>query len=393
MVGLPVIGYELQPLIRQIDPYGRHNFEQAELIRVCQALTEEKLPYWVAGGWGLDVLVGCQTRRHGDLDFVVDSFHDNLPSVTATLIRLGYHQKKPLGGTMWFPDAHVFEDLRGHHIEVLGINWKLLMTAAELLASTTSVAPAVAHRNQEVTSELLEGFTTTGVLEGMALPSLSVVAQELFHLGYKRREEDSHAEDVIKLLSTTELSQEPWTRETSTTTDSSPRQPSTLLLVPTFSFPSKLWRLCRLYRNDLDKMPPHVTTAIPFLPLRDVTADVIRRLQKLFDETPAFDFELNTIKWFGTNVVYLEPSERDLLRSMTERVQQEFPEFRPYDGEFDSVIPHVTLSEHGVRSERRALARRVPRFLPIRARASHVWLMSNERDENDWSIIKVFRLP
>jgi lincosamide nucleotidyltransferase A/C/D/E len=27
---------------------------------------------WIAGGWGVDALVGCQTRIHSDLDLAVD---------------------------------------------------------------------------------------------------------------------------------------------------------------------------------------------------------------------------------------------------------------------------------------------------------------------------------
>jgi hypothetical protein len=80
------------------------------------------------------------------------------------------------------------------------------------------------------------------------------------------------------------------------------------------------------------------------------------------------------------------------FRSITETLQRRFPEFHPYDGVFDSVVPHVTLSEHGRLADRQAVGRQAPEYLPISARASHVWMMSNEQQADEWSIVKVFHL-
>jgi hypothetical protein len=80
------------------------------------------------------------------------------------------------------------------------------------------------------------------------------------------------------------------------------------------------------------------------------------------------------------------------FRSITETLQRRFPEFHPYDDEFDSVIPHVCLSEHGSLADRRVLGRHAPKYLPISARASHVWMMTNERRADQWSIVKIFHL-
>ena len=389
---LPLIGPKVAPAWDRFDPYDRLHFEQSELLRVCRELSDAELTYWIAGGWGLDVLVGCETRRHGDLDFVLDRFHDDLPRVATILTGLGYERKTPLGGTIWFPDAEVYEDPRGHHIEILNINWKLLIAAGELLGSAPSPGPLLG-RDRRSAPSLLQRFAATGALDGVSLPALSVTAQQLFHLGYERREEDSHADDVIHLITTAQLEWDSSYRPASAQpSKEAPPQPTTLLLVPIFAFPPRLWRLCRLYHNDLDLMPPHVTLAFPFLPLESVTEEVIQRLSVMFAKTPAFDFELEQIRWFGTNVVYLEPSEADAFRSMIEELQAQFPDFHPYDGEFDSVIPHVTLSEHATLADRRALSRHVPKYVPITARASHVWMMSNERRFDDWSIVKIFPL-
>jgi 2'-5' RNA ligase len=359
---------------------------------VCTALSDEHVPYWVAGGWGLDALVGCQTRRHRDLDLVVHPFRENLPKVGALLTSLGYERKPPLGGTVWFPDAEVYVDDRGHDVQVLNINWDILTTVEGLLRPVAASESASTDGPASVTRLLLEQFTSTGTLEGVSMPTLSLIAQQLFHLGYPQRPEEPHAEDVIRLIS---MGHDAWTNPLDQ--NGAPRssqgshQPSTLLLIPIFTFPPDLWRLCRLYHNDL-MVPPHVTLAIPFKPLELVTAEVVQQLTKLFEETLQFDFELNQVRWFDTNVVYLEPSNAEAFRSITERLQQIFPDFHPYGGAFDSVIPHVTLSEHGSFADRRIVGRLAHKYTPIFARASHVWLMSNQRGLDDWAVVKVFHL-
>lgn len=390
---VPLVGPGLDPMLARIDRHGRLDFELTELLRVCRALGNEDLVYWVAGGWGLDALVGCETRRHGDLDFVLDGFAENLPKVAALLTGLGYQRKKPLGGTLWFPDAEVYEDTRGHHIEVLNIDWEVLALAETLLSPPLNPETEPASERKRATPFLLQQCAATGELDGVRLPVLSFAAQQLFHCGYQRRQQDAHAEDIIRLISTQhtvgiELSGH---AATGPATKSS-RIPSTLLLVPIFSFPPDLMRLCRLHHNDLDLIPPHVTLAIPFLPLESVTAEVVGRLSTFFDETLAFDFDLNQVRWFATDVVYLEPSNVDAFLSIIETLRQMFPAFHPYNDEFDSVIPHVTLSENGALADRRALGRHVPKYLPISARASHVWMMSNERRPYEWSIVKIFSL-
>ena len=45
---------------------------------------------WVAGGWGVDALLGRQSREHRDLDLIVSSTQSAL--VRELLGRLGYRQ-------------------------------------------------------------------------------------------------------------------------------------------------------------------------------------------------------------------------------------------------------------------------------------------------------------
>ncbi len=59
-----------------------------EVLGVLADLTEAGCSVWVAGGWGVDALVGRQTRLHRDLDLALDA--DNETVALRALERRGY---------------------------------------------------------------------------------------------------------------------------------------------------------------------------------------------------------------------------------------------------------------------------------------------------------------
>ncbi len=394
--GLPLVGRRAGALLGQLQHRVRQVFDLDELVRVCSSLDEERLRYWVAGGWGLDLLAGCETRRHADLDLCLDDFEHDLPRVDRLVSRLGYHADPSFQGGVWFPDVAVFEDHEGHRIEVVSVNWRVLDAAEQLFAPSGRTAVAARARGGGHAGSGVERCTTSGTIGGATLPTFSLAAHRLFHLGYEHlehRPEDVLAGDLLAALSadrsTPIVAGPPSAGEEAADCSS---VPSTLLLVPIFSFPSGLWRLCKQFGNDLDAIPPHVTLAYPFLPLDRVDTEVIGTLCDVFDEWAPFELHLGTIGWFGTDVTYVEPSSSQTFEELIATLQRTFPDFRPYDGAFDSVVPHVTLSQQGSVADRRALAKLARAYLPFTARATHVWLMSNKRHPDEWSIERIFPL-
>jgi lincosamide nucleotidyltransferase A/C/D/E len=59
-----------------------------DVLAVLDALEAEAIGYRVDGGWGIDALVGRQTRAHEDLDLVVA--RPEVGSVEASLAPLGF---------------------------------------------------------------------------------------------------------------------------------------------------------------------------------------------------------------------------------------------------------------------------------------------------------------
>jgi hypothetical protein len=62
---------------------GLRDWKSATPVDAEQWLEHARVPWWIAGGWALDLHTGQPGRTHGDLD--VGCFRDDLPSVRAAL--------------------------------------------------------------------------------------------------------------------------------------------------------------------------------------------------------------------------------------------------------------------------------------------------------------------
>ena len=61
----------------------------ADVLRVLEALDGYASRIWIDGGWGVDALVGEQTRDRTDLDLAVDD--GALSGIEHALAQLGFH--------------------------------------------------------------------------------------------------------------------------------------------------------------------------------------------------------------------------------------------------------------------------------------------------------------
>ena len=150
-----------------------------EVVEVLEALDHAAVRCWVAGGWGVDALVGAETRTHRDLDLAVDA-RDHERCMT-TLHALGYvietdwlplRVEVAATGERWV-DVHPvrFDDQgRGIQGDAAGVHF---------------LYPP-------------EAFTTAQLAD-RAVPCLSAEQQRLFHSGYEPRPQDDHD---LRLLAT-----------------------------------------------------------------------------------------------------------------------------------------------------------------------------------------------
>jgi hypothetical protein len=151
------------------------------------------------------------------------------------------------------------------------------------------------------------------------------------------------------------------------------------------------------HRAELDAnaplgIPAHITVLAPFMPLGRLGAPERARLKSLFGAVEPFDFRLDHTDWFGTTVLWLGPEDPTPFRDLTAAVFAVFPEFPPFQGQFDDVVPHLTVGlESPIEATRRA-ERAIRPNLPILGRATAVTLMNELSPEGRWEAFASFPL-
>ncbi len=91
-------------------------------------------------------------------------------------------------------------------------------------------------------------------------------------------------------------------------------------------------------------MPAHVTIVYPFVPGPRLDAEVRRDLAAIAATHEPFDVEFARIKRFP-GVVWAAPEPADAFIALTTAIVARFPDYPPYGGAHDDVIPHLTIVE------------------------------------------------
>jgi hypothetical protein len=152
-----------------------------------------------------------------------------------------------------------------------------------------------------------------------------------------------------------------------------------------------------LYRERLDAsaplgVPAHITVLFPFMPPAEIDSGVLARLGRLFADISGFGFRLEHTDWFGDEVLWLAPRDPGPFRALTRRVYQVFPEFPPYQGQFDDPVPHLTVGHGHPLSDLRAVEESVQADLPIAGCAIAVTLMTQQSAGGRWTKAATFAL-
>jgi 2'-5' RNA ligase superfamily len=121
------------------------------------------------------------------------------------------------------------------------------------------------------------------------------------------------------------------------------------------------------YYSGAPGIPAHVTILFPFADFADVDLNALRDVLSRF---PAFDFTLDRIETFEDGTRWLRPTPSTPFVDLTAAVEQRWPEYPPYEGAFDEVIPHLTITVDDVP-------------VPIATRATEVLLL--EEEEPGWA--------
>jgi lincosamide nucleotidyltransferase A/C/D/E len=151
----------------------------ARVRQVYELLTGEGLRCWVVGGWGIDALLGRETREHKDLDILlVRSEHERAWELLHSAgFSLDYRWEEnrevdwdgPDEGTL--PTAYVLTDGRGGQVDV-----HVLRDDLSPMWITDRAFEAGA-------------LDASGTIDGLTVACMSAPMQRIAHTGYDLPEE------------------------------------------------------------------------------------------------------------------------------------------------------------------------------------------------------------
>jgi len=98
-------------------------------------------------------------------------------------------------------------------------------------------------------------------------------------------------------------------------------------------------------------VPAHITVLFPFASPERITPARLEALRAIAASVRVFAFRL-------------APEPVESFVALTEALALKFPEFPPYGGEFDTIIPHLTVAQ-GTPEELRAAERELRAAWPV----------------------------
>jgi lincosamide nucleotidyltransferase A/C/D/E len=140
-----------------------------DVIEIVQLLDRHHIEFYVDGGWGVDALLGKQTRPHADLDIAIQ--HKDSPQVRILLKARGYSDVHRADRSDF---NFVLGDDRGHQIDI-----------------HTYTFDASGNHMYGIPYPL-ESLTGTGSVDGYAVKCISPEWVVKFHTAYEFDEDDYH---------------------------------------------------------------------------------------------------------------------------------------------------------------------------------------------------------
>jgi lincosamide nucleotidyltransferase A/C/D/E len=168
---------------RVIEPVRRRfiRMRLRDVLEVVDALDAAGVRVWLAGGWGVDALLGRQTRAHSDLDLAFEAEAEGVAQSRALeqLGRLGYrHIEHEDSAGKWLPVRICMRDPAGRTVDLLPVTINRSATGL-----STGLRPDTGYP--------IDAFTV-GSLDGRRVGCLSPGLQMAFHEGYEPRRIDRH---------------------------------------------------------------------------------------------------------------------------------------------------------------------------------------------------------
>ncbi|MEU3840877.1 hypothetical protein AB0E88_12695 [Streptomyces sp. NPDC028635] len=173
----------------------------ADVLVVLDALGRAGVRGWLAGGWGVDALLGRQTRRHSDIDIVLAREDGVEDRVRLALAGVGYRRLddqvisdgRPLSVRWVLDDGLVAVDLLP--VDLARLPFAGLLDGRARTPTPAGDAPTAAAASDPVPDD-------RGVVAGHVVPCLPLSLQLALHQDYPQRATDRHDLALLKELDT-----------------------------------------------------------------------------------------------------------------------------------------------------------------------------------------------
>ena len=129
-------------------------------------------------------------------------------------------------------------------------------------------------------------------------------------------------------------------------------------------------------------VPPHVTLLYPFVPA-EMADGALDGLRELFAATSSFDVSFRELRRWP-EMAYLAPEPPEPFTQLTEAILERWPDYPPYGGIHETVIPHLTVA-YGDDVLLGEVEEDVTPKLPIDAHVTEVVLLEELEPDVRWS--------
>ncbi len=127
-------------------------------------------------------------------------------------------------------------------------------------------------------------------------------------------------------------------------------------------------------------MRTHITLLVPFVPAERLDGDVQARLRRVLATVEPFGYRFERLERFEGGVLYLAPEPAAPFAELIRALAVEFPDYPPYDGAHDTIVPHGTIAVSEDSDVLAKIAADVAPQLPIECRAVEATIVERGAD-------------
>jgi lincosamide nucleotidyltransferase A/C/D/E len=191
---------------------GRRMVSAQDAVRIIERLSSAGFGVWVCGGWGIDALLGRETRPHKDLDILVQL--DDIVRTRALLEGDGYKLKELWSENLRTTDSRgvetdtgfVLEDKAGRQIDLHAISLHADGSATPAYDGGRSLGERLGRMPGVLAFSWLRGGSSfsaddlsgEGTMAGISVRCLSVEMQFRGHTGYELPEQQVRDLELLR---------------------------------------------------------------------------------------------------------------------------------------------------------------------------------------------------